>query len=299
VLIGALAGASPAKAETPAQTVPLSIPNLPRDGSRFGLLIVGEPDGTAIEARTIVSRALVSEGHTTELIIPGLEAVPRREDVIGICAQHELDGLAFVSVRHGDAPARADVVVRDANGDLFHGQVVPDPDGSALRTPLLTDSKATFIVPTPESPSAAEPRPAPLGPPPPLLWFDERNGSALLGERLLADGEVYRLLGRPDLELRFQRRMRAKHALMATAIAASATGVLLVPLLWGFADHGQQPSAKFFYIDGAIVAAGLGALIASWSIDPHPMARSERFARARDFNAARLPDDAHPYDPEP
>jgi hypothetical protein len=177
VIISALAAVSPAKAETPAPTVPLTIPDLPREDSRFGLLIVGEPDGTAIAARTIVSRALVIAGHTTQLIIPGLTAVPRREDVLRICAQHKLDGLAFVSVsvRHGDERARADVVVRDANGDPFRGEVVPDQEGRVLRTPRLTKSEATFIVPTPESPSAAEPRPLALGPVPALLWFEERD----------------------------------------------------------------------------------------------------------------------------
>jgi hypothetical protein len=171
--------------------------------------------------------------------------------------------------------------------------------------PLFTQSKATFAVPAPESPGAAEPRPAPLGPLPPLLWFDESNGSALLGERVLADGEVYRLLGRPDLEPRFQRRMSAKHALLVTGIAASAAGLLLGTALWA-SGHGpyiswpsSDQSANFFYINGAILAVGVGALAASWSIDPHPMARSERFARARDFNAARLPDNDDSDDPEP
>ena len=305
VLVGALAGASPAKAETPASTVPLTIPDLPRDGSRFGLLIVGEPDGTAIAARAVVGRALASEGHPTE-IIPGLEAVPRREDVLRICAQHALDGLASVSVRRGHAPAQADVVVRDANGDPFRGEMVRDrEEGRVLRTPLFTESKATFIVPTPESPTAAEPRPAPLGPLPPLLWFDERDGTALLGDRLLAAGEVYRLLGRPDLELSFQRRMRAKHALLATGIAASAIGVLLAPV-WKLSGHSgdlgwssSDTATNFFYINGAILALGVGALATSWTIDPHPMARRERFERARDFNAARLRDDDDPDDPEP
>jgi hypothetical protein len=300
--IGALSGASAAKAETSTPTVPLTIPDLPHDDSRFGLLIVGEPDGTAIAARTVVRSALASEGHTTELIIPGLEAVPRREDVLRICAQHRLDGLAFVSVRHGDVPARADVVVRDANGDPFRGEVVPDPDGWALRTPILTESGATFTVPRPESPSAAEPRPAPLRPLPSLLWFDDRDGSALLGDRLLADGEVYRLLGRPDLELRFQSRMRAKHALLVTGIAASAMSLFVVPVLWSVARGGwpsPDRSGAFFYIDGALLAGAVGAVVGSWSIDPHPMARRDRFTLARDFNAARLPDDDDPDHPEP
>jgi hypothetical protein len=302
VLISALAAASPAKAETPAPTARLTIPDLPRGGSRFGLLIVGEPDSTAIAARTAVSRALVLEGHTTELIIPGLAAAPRREEVLRICAQHELDGLAFVSVRHGDAPARADVVIRDANGDPFRGEVVPDPEGRALRTPLFTESKATFTVPTPESPSAAEPRPAPLRRLPPLLWFDERDGSALLGDRVLADGEVYRLLGHPDLELRFQSRMRAKNALLVTGIAASAVSLLIGPLLWSVAERGwpsPDRSPTFLYVDGALLAVAVGAFSASWSIDPHPIGRRERFALARDFNAARLPHDDDRDDPQP
>jgi len=233
-------------------------------GSRFGLLIVGEPDSTAIPAREVVNSAFVSEGHPTE-IIPGLEAVPRREDVLRICAQHTLDGLAFVSVRRGDEPAVADVVVRDANGDPFRDEVAPErEEGRVLRTPLSTQSKATLTVPAPESAGGAEPRPAPVGPLPPLLWFDERDGNALLGERLLAAGEVYRLLGRPDLELSFQRRMRAKHALLATGIAASTIGVLLAPVLWNFSGHSGElgwrssdRAAKFFYIDGAILALGI------------------------------------------
>ncbi|HVR02616.1 MAG TPA: hypothetical protein VMT47_10820 [Polyangia bacterium] len=119
-------------------------------------------------------------------------------------------------------------------------------------------------MPAPESAGGAEPRPAPVGPLPPLLWFDERDGNALLGERLLAAGEVYRLLGRPDLELSFQRRMRAKHALLATGIAASTIGVLLAPVLWNFSGHSGElgwrssdRAAKFFYIDGAILALGI------------------------------------------
>jgi len=294
VLVGMLAGASRAKAEAPGWKAPLTIPDLPHDGSRFGVVIVGEPDGTAVAARAVVSRALVDDGHPVE-IVPGLAAAPRREDVLRICAEYLLDGVAFVSVRGGHVPALADVAVLDSNGDPFRGEVVPDQEGRVLRTPILTSSTATFTVPTPvEPPSAAEPRPMPVGPLPPLLWFDERDGSARLGDRLLADGEVYRLLGDPDFELRFQGRMRAKHALLATGIAASAMSLLVVPVLWSAAGSRWPPpyeSSTFFYVDGTLLAAGVGAFIASWSIDPNPMARRERFARARDFNAAQLPDD--------
>jgi hypothetical protein len=313
VLVGALAGASRVHADTPASPVPLTIPDLPHDDSRFGLLIVGEPDGIAIAARAVVRRALENDGHPVE-VISGLEAVPRREDVLRICAQNKLDGLAFVVVRRGHVPALADVGVRDANGDPFEGEAVPDrlggdePSRVHWTAPLFTASKATFNVPASEEPEVAEPRPAPLGPLPPLLWFDERNGSALLGERLLADGEVYRLLGRPDLELSFQSRMRTKNTLLATGIAASSTGLLLGLVLSMVEGHrptlgwpSSDKEANFFFVDGAVLAGGIAALAVAWSIDPHPMARHERFERARDFNAARLHDDDpdDPDDPEP
>ena len=277
-------------------------------------MIVGEPDGTAVAARAVVSRALVDEGHPVE-IVPGLEATPRREDVLRICAEYLLDGVAFVSVRRGHVPALADVAVRDSNGDPFEGTVVPDrlggdlPGGVHWSAPLFTASKATFAVPTPiEASSAAEPPPAPVGPLPPLLWFDERDGSALLGERLLADGEVYRLLGRPDLELRCQSRTRTKKTLLATGVVSLATGLVLGTVLWAsghgpYIDTGWPSSdagVNFFVINGALLAAGIGALAASSAVDPNPMARSERFMRARAFNAARLPDDdGDPDDPEP
>jgi hypothetical protein len=294
VLVGTLAAWSPAKAGTPAPKVPLTIPDVPRDGSRFGVLIVGEPDGTAMAARAAVSRALESQGHRTD-VIQGLAVAPRREDVLRICAENELDGLAAVSVRTGTAPARADVMVLDANGDPFRGVIAPDFDGFTLRAPTLTRSDATFIVPAPESPVAAEPRPAPLDPVPPLLWYDDRDGSARLGEHLLGDGEVYRLLGRPDLEVAFQQRMHTKNVLLVTGVVASAVGVLLGSALWlsgrGIEWPSSDRTANYFYINGALLAVGVGALSASLSIDPHPIARSERLRRARLFNAARLPDD--------
>ncbi|HVZ74008.1 MAG TPA: hypothetical protein VHJ20_16625 [Polyangia bacterium] len=300
VLDGAFAAASPADAETHPPGAPVVIPALPREGSRFGVLIVGEPDETAIAARALVDRALVMEGHTTELIVPGLLAAPRREDVLGICARHQLDGLAFVSVRHGDAPVRADVVVRDANGDLYRHDILQDQMVPLLRTPVVTLSKATFVVPVRESPSVAEPHPAPLEPLPPLLWFDERDGSALLGERLLAGGEVYRLLGHPELERRFQHRMRAKNALLATGVAAAVAGLLVVPVLWeSGSGTPAYRSSTFFVVDGALLAAAVGAVAASWSIDPHPMTQRERFSLARAFNAARLSSDDDPDDAEP
>lgn len=313
VLVGMLGGASFAKAETPEWKAPLTIPDLPHDGSRFGVVIVGEPDGTAVAARALVLRTLVDEGHPTE-IVPGLAAAPRREDVLRICAEYLLDGVAFVSVHRGHVPALADVVVRDSNGDPFEGTVAADRPGGEQTgsvhwsVPLFTQSRGTFTVPTPsEPPSAAEPRPAPLGPVPPLLWFDERDGSALLGERLLAPGEVYRLLGRPDLELRCQRRTRTKETLLATGIVSLATGLVLGTALWAsghgpYIDTGWPSSdagVNFYVINGALLAAGVGALAASSAVDPNPMDRRERFVRARDFNAARIPDDDDPDDPEP
>jgi hypothetical protein len=304
VLVGALAGAAPSKAEAPAPPKRLVITDVPHDGSRFGVLIVGEPDGTAVAARTAVSRELARQGHPVE-IVPGLEAGPRREDVLRICAQYTLDGLAFVAVRRGPEPALAEVAVVDANGDPFRGSFVPSvgalPDQTYWTAPRLTQSSSTFTVPTLELlASAAERRPAPLGPVPPLLWFDERDGSAMLGQRALGTGEVYRLLGRPELELPTQRRMHQKHVLLVSGIAASAAAVLLAPalLVTGHEPDWQSDasSTRFVFVDGALLAAGIGALAASLTIDPNPMAPNERFARARDFNAARLPDEAAPED---
>jgi hypothetical protein len=313
VLVGALAGASAANAEAHAGKAPLTIPDLPHDGSRFGLVIVGEPDGTAIAAREVVSRVLVDDGHPVA-IVPALAAAPRREDVLRICAESLLDGVAFVSVRRGHVPALADVEVLDSNGDPFEGAVVPESVGgnttseSHWSAPVFTASRTSFAVPMPvESPSAAEPRPAPRGPLPPLLWFDERDGSALLGERVLATGQVYRLLRRPELEAECQSRTSAKKTILAAGIAASAAGLLLGTVLWA-SGHGPYintgwPSSDagidFFVINGALLGAGISAIAVSSAIDPNPMARHERFVRARDFNAKRLPDDEDGDEEEP
>jgi hypothetical protein len=311
VLVGALAGASAAKAEPPQR--PLTIPDLPHDGSRIGVLIVGEPDGTAIAARAVVIRAIQSDGHPVE-IVPALAAAPRRADVLRICAEYVLDGVAFISVRRSHVPVLADVEVRDANGDPFQGTVAADrPGGEGTASvhwsvPLFTASRVSFAVPTPvEPPSAAEPRPAPLGPLPPLLWFDERDGSALLGERVLATGEVYRLFDRPELEPECRSRTSAKKVLLASGIAASAAGLVLGTVLWA-SGHGPYidtgwPSSdagkNFFLINGALLGVGISAIAVSSAIDPNPMTRRERFAHARDFNAARLPDDHDDDDAEP
>jgi hypothetical protein len=94
--------------------------------------------------------------------------------------------------------------------------------------------------------------------------------------------------------------MRVKHVLLATGVAAAVMSLFVVPAVWNFAGN-RSPfrSSSFFAVDGALLVAAVGAFSASWSIDPHPMARRERFALARDYNAARLPDDDEPDDPAP
>jgi hypothetical protein len=291
-LLVALLASTPAWAGVPAQLPRITIPALPRAGETFGLLVVGAPTAAALAARDVVRVALESFGQHV-IVLPTASAPPQRADVLKLCAERTLDGVAFVKISTVAPQVRVELEVRDQNGDLFRQVETTEDLGG---TPRERTSQASFTLPDGPGPaprmegSEAAPPATPPSPPPALLWF-EPDGRAVLGDLRLADGEVYRVLGRPDLQARRDERLARKTALKVLGGVALGIGLLAAtPAMIAVAlcTH-DCAKAEVFLIGAATLAdGGITALVVGALTNADPVRPGERLDLALGYNRARL-----------
>jgi hypothetical protein len=125
----------------------------------------------------------------------------------------------------------------------------------------------------------------------PLLRFEDGGERAVVGDLRLADGEVYKALGRPDLADRYAARGELKTSLKLLGGIGLGVGVLLgPPIALGAAlcTHECGRIDAFALGAAGLFWGGLGAIIAGVVIDPNPIDYRERLDMARSYNRKRL-----------
>jgi hypothetical protein len=277
-----------------AATAPaLAIPALPSEGQTLGLLVVGPPTPAGLAARGAVRVFLEVHGHHV-VLLPSTGAPPHRDDVLKLCAERTLDGVAFVKISTAPDGISAEVELRDMNGDLY--SEVVSSDGLAAAS-SRRESKAQFAIPDVRAPPSrraleASTAPAANAPPAPeFVWFEDHGAVAVLGEARLADGEVYRVLGRPDLQARYVARAERKTTLRGLGGVALALGLLAGPpalLVAALCDHDCAKADAFAIGAGALFYGGVVSLIVAAATDPEPVEYRQRLSLARDYNKQRL-----------